>query len=168
MAAADFCTVTAHIAADRAARLVDVAASFFDTQRAARHCARYLVSRCEPVRVMSSSSRTARGAVPCRPRRASRPVSSPVTNSPQDCLCTGSAPGKDTNFPCTNAAFTLSIEPVGFAVMCQLASTLWALNRRFLSVVSHVCIRASSRPTLAGQPLRNRRQTIPDTPSASG
>ena len=31
---------------------------------------------------------------------------------------------KDANFPCTNAAFTLSIEPVGFAVMCQLASTL--------------------------------------------
>ena len=37
MAAADFCTITAHIAAGRAVRMDDVAASFFDTQRAARH-----------------------------------------------------------------------------------------------------------------------------------
>jgi hypothetical protein len=37
MAAADFCTVTTRIAAGRAVRLDDVAASFFDTQRAARH-----------------------------------------------------------------------------------------------------------------------------------
>ena len=39
-----------------------IAASFFDTQRAARHGARFLVSRCEPARVMSSSSCTACGA----------------------------------------------------------------------------------------------------------
>ena len=37
MAAADFCTITAPIAAGRAVRLDDVAASFFDSQRAARH-----------------------------------------------------------------------------------------------------------------------------------
>ncbi|MEO7108330.1 MAG: hypothetical protein ABIZ09_18275 [Rhodoferax sp.] len=37
MAAADFCTVTARIAAGRAVLLDDVAAAFFDTQRAARH-----------------------------------------------------------------------------------------------------------------------------------
>jgi hypothetical protein len=60
--AADFCTITAHIAEGRAGRLNDVAASFFDTQRAARHGAWFLVSRCEPFRVLSSISRTARGA----------------------------------------------------------------------------------------------------------
>ena len=62
MAAADFCIVTAAIAGGRAVTLHDVAASFFDTQRAARHGARFLVARCEPFRVMSSSKYTARGA----------------------------------------------------------------------------------------------------------
>jgi hypothetical protein len=37
MASADFCTITACIAASRAVLVDDVAASFFDTQRAARH-----------------------------------------------------------------------------------------------------------------------------------
>ena len=45
MAAADFCTITACIAAGRAVLVDDVAASFFDTQRAARHGAWVLVSR---------------------------------------------------------------------------------------------------------------------------
>ena len=45
MAAADFCTVTACIAASRAVFMDDVAADFFDTQRAARHGAQVLVSR---------------------------------------------------------------------------------------------------------------------------
>jgi hypothetical protein len=40
MAAADFCTITARIAEGRAVLVDDVAASFFDTQRAARHGAR--------------------------------------------------------------------------------------------------------------------------------
>jgi hypothetical protein len=31
------------------------------------------------------------------------------------------SPDKDVNFPCTNAAFTLSPEPVGFVVLCQPA-----------------------------------------------
>jgi hypothetical protein len=34
------------------------------------------------------------------------------------------SPDKDVNFPCTNAAFTLSPEPVGFVVLCQLAQGL--------------------------------------------
>jgi len=34
------------------------------------------------------------------------------------------SPDKDVNFPCTNAAFTLSPEPVGFVVLCQLARRL--------------------------------------------
>ena len=31
------------------------------------------------------------------------------------------SPDKNVNFPCTNAAFTLPLEPVGFVVLCQLA-----------------------------------------------
>src|SRR4030042_1393146 len=31
---------------------------------------------------------------------------------------------KNVNFPCTNAAFTLPPEPVGFVVLCQLARRL--------------------------------------------
>jgi hypothetical protein len=45
MAAADFCTITVCIAAGRAVFMNDVAAFFFDTQRAARHGAWVLVSR---------------------------------------------------------------------------------------------------------------------------
>jgi hypothetical protein len=48
MASADFCTITACIAAGRAVRLDDVAASFFDTWRAARYGAWVLVSRWNP------------------------------------------------------------------------------------------------------------------------
>jgi hypothetical protein len=34
------------------------------------------------------------------------------------------SPDKDVNFPCTTAAFTLPLEPVGFVVLCQLAQEL--------------------------------------------
>ena len=34
------------------------------------------------------------------------------------------SPDKDVNFPCTTAAFTLSHEPAGFVVLCQLAQGL--------------------------------------------
>ena len=51
MASADFCTITPCVSTCRAVLVDDVAASFFDTQRAARHGARFLVSRCEPIRV---------------------------------------------------------------------------------------------------------------------
>jgi hypothetical protein len=34
------------------------------------------------------------------------------------------SPDKDVNFPCTTAAFTLPLEPVGFVVLCQLAQGL--------------------------------------------
>ena len=131
MASADFCTITARIAAGRALRLVDVAASFFDTRRAARRGAgSWYPGGTNPANVAIQSHRTR-----CR---------SPTV--------------KDTNCQCTNAAFTVGVEPVGFAAMCQLASTPSALTMRFLFVVSHICTQASSRPTLAGQPL----------PSASG
>ena len=45
MACADFCTITACIAAGRAVLVDNVAANFFDTQRAAHHGAWVLVSR---------------------------------------------------------------------------------------------------------------------------
>ena len=99
MAAADFCIVTATIAGRRAVNLHDVAASFFDTQRTARHGARFLVSRCEPFRVS---------------RHPNTPLAAQIS------------PGKNANSPCANASFTLSVKPLGFAVQCQLASTLQA------------------------------------------
>ena len=68
------------------------------------------------------------------------------------------SPGKNANYRCTSAAFTVGCVPVGFAAMCQLASHPSALTMRFLSVASHLCTQASSRQTLAGLPL----------PSASG
>jgi len=34
------------------------------------------------------------------------------------------SPDKSVNFPCITAAFTLSLEPVGFVVLCQLAQGL--------------------------------------------
>ena len=38
--------------------------------------------------------------------------------------CKQISPDKDVNFPCTAAAFTLSHEPAGFVVLCQLAQGL--------------------------------------------
>src|SRR3990167_7483110 len=112
MAAADFCTVTARIAASRAVFVDDVAASFIDTQRAARHGAgSWYHGGTNPGHVVIHSHRMRRRSPQVR-----------VAN----CLC-------------TNAAFTVGVEPVGFAVMCQLASTPSALTMRFLSVASHIC-----------------------------
>jgi hypothetical protein len=48
------------------------------------------------------------------------------------------SPGKDANCRCTSAAFTVGRVPLGFAVMCQLASQPSALTMRFLSVASHL------------------------------
>jgi hypothetical protein len=48
------------------------------------------------------------------------------------------SPGKNANCRCTSAAFTVGCVPVGFAVMCQLASHPSALTMRFLSVASHL------------------------------
>ena len=131
MAAADFCTVTTRIAAGRAVRLNDVCCQIL------RHAA---------------------GSSPRRWVLVSRWNQSGYRRRPVAPHAVQISPGKNANFLCTNAAFTVGVEPVGFAVMCQLASTPSALTMRFLSVISHICTRASSRPALAGQPL----------PSASG
>jgi hypothetical protein len=40
------------------------------------------------------------------------------------------SPDKNVNFPCTDAAFTLSPEPMGFVVSCQLAQGLRAYFSR--------------------------------------
>lgn len=122
MAAADFCTVTARIAAGRAVLLDDVAAVFFDTQRAARHGAWVLVSRL---------NRSGLGHHPVAPHAVQI------------------SPGKNANVPCASAAFTMPTEPKGFVVMCQLAPQAWPFMR-FLFVASHFCTRASSRQDLAG------------------
>jgi len=111
MAAADFCTITACIAASRAVFLDDGAANFFDTQRAARHGAWVLVSRWNP-----SGS--------CRHPFAPHAVQI--------------SPGKNANFLCTNAAFTLSAKPMGFAVLCQLASALWAFYAVSVRRLAHL------------------------------
>jgi len=67
------------------------------------------------------------------------------------------SPNKNMNFPCTNAAFTLSPVPGG---LCHLVLTRPGTepSMRFLSVASHVCAPASFGPALADLPL----------PSASG
>jgi len=111
MAAADFCTVTSCIAASRAVRLDDVAASFFDTRRAARHGTQVLVSRWN----LSGS---------CR-----HPVAPHAVQI---------SPGKSANCLCTSAAFTVGVEPVGFAVMCQLASTPSALHAVSVRRLAHL------------------------------
>ena len=56
------------------------------------------------------------------------------------------------NFPCTTAAFTLSPAPGGLRHLV-LTRPGTEPSMRFLSVGSHLCARASSRPPLAGLPL---------------
>ena len=80
-------------------------------QRAARRSAWTLVSRCGPIRV-------------CHHQHAP--------------LAVQISPGKNANCRCTSAAFTVGCVPVGFAVMCQLASHPSAFTMRFLSVASHL------------------------------
>ena len=67
------------------------------------------------------------------------------------------SPNKNMNCPCTSAAFTLSPVPGGLRheVLTRPGTEP---SMRFLSIASHVCARASFRPTLADAPL----------PSASG
>lgn len=67
--------------------------------------------------------------------------------------------------PRTSAAFTVPVVPVGFAVLCQLASTCSAFyaisppqGGTEVSVASRFCTPASSRQALTNLPL----------PSASG
>jgi len=66
------------------------------------------------------------------------------------------SPDKNVNCPCTTAAFTLSPEPAGFVVSCQLARRL-SLIMRFLFVGPHVLPRASSGPILTDTPLPSAR-----------
>ena len=108
---ADFCAVTARVAARRA-----VAS---------------MVSRCRFIacggQLAAAPGPWSPGVVRCRvchPRRAP--------------LAVQISPGKNANCRCTSAAFTVGCVPVGFAVLCQLASHPSALTMRFLSVASHL------------------------------
>lgn len=56
------------------------------------------------------------------------------------------------NCRCTIAAFTLSLEPVGFAILCWLAPGTGPYMR-FLFVDSQLCARASSGQHLTVLPL---------------
>ena len=55
-----------------------------------------------------------------------RPGTRPALDSLMAILSHGAqiSPDKNVNFPCTTAAFTLSPEPMGFVVLCQLAQGL--------------------------------------------
>ena len=65
----------------------------------------------------------------------------------------GAAPGRARiSFPCTTAAFTLSSAPDGLRHLVLTRPGIRP-SMQFLSVGSHVCVRASFRQTLAGLPL---------------
>ena len=61
------------------------------------------------------------------------------------------SPDKNVNFPCTNAAFTLPPEPVGFVVLCQLAQRL-SLICGFCSSSRTFAIRLPSDPSSRSRP----------------
>lgn len=48
------------------------------------------------------------------------------------------SPGKNAMFPRTSAAFTVPVVPMGFAVMCQLASTCSAFYAISLRRLAHL------------------------------
>jgi hypothetical protein len=66
--------------------------------------------------------------------------------------CGQISPDKNMNFPCTNAAFTLSPAPGGLRHLV-LTHPGTEPSMRFLSVGSHLCAQASFRHPLAGLPL---------------
>lgn len=58
------------------------------------------------------------------------------------------SPGKNAMFPCTSAAFTVGAVPMGFAVMCQLASApsaFYAVSVRRLARLHSGFLRTSPR-----------------------
>ena len=111
MASADFCNLTRCITARRAARTDGSLPFCSQSDRAAR-------SRARSFRVRHNQGRF----IPSATRRQGAQIS----------------PGKNANCRCTSAAFTVGCVPVGFAVMCQLASHPSALTMRLLSVASHL------------------------------
>lgn len=109
MASADFCTVTA---------------------------ARCRASRCgaegDCCRFIACSGQLAAAPGPWSPDVAQCRVCHPQ-HAP---LAVQISPGKNANCRCTSAAFTVGCVPVGFAVMCQLASrpsALYAVSVRRLA-----------------------------------
>ena len=103
MAAADFCTVTPDVAAERAVASMVIAA---DSSLAAGSSPRrlVLVTRCDPIRDCHHPH--APHAVQISPGRCA------------NCRCVS---GVGAPSP-ISTAFTVGCVPMGFAVMCQLAS----------------------------------------------
>ena len=123
MAAADFCTVTAGVAAARAARR--------------------FVSRC---RVSSLGAGSSPGRLVLGHPGGPAGSCSRGTAPPAEQI----SPGKNANCRCTSAAFTVAAVPMGFAVMCQLASAAWAFYavsvRRLAPLALRLPPDKSSRP----------------------
>ena len=61
------------------------------------------------------------------------------------------SPDKNVNFPCTTAAFTLPLEPLGFVVLCQLAQGL-SLVCGFCSSARTFALRLPSDPSSRRRP----------------
>ena len=95
MASADFCPITPRIAARRAMPVAPFAAMFARCAAGSRRDARVLVIQFHPVWKLRFNSASHAGQI---------------------------SPGKNAMFPRTSAAFTVGTVPMGFAVMCQLAS----------------------------------------------
>ncbi len=102
MPSADFCLLTRHVAMPGAAgfamRRCLLCGSVKDSYPStANEYAGFLVNRVNPFRIL---------LMPLPPH--GKQIS----------------PDKNVNFPCTTAAFTLPLEPMGFVVSCQLAQEL--------------------------------------------
>jgi len=137
MPSADFCLLTRHVAIQGAAGVVMSRCLFRGSMEdsyppTASEYAGFLVIRVNPFRI------------------------SLMTLPPHGNQI---SPDKDVNFPCTTAAFTLPLEPVGFVVLCQLAQELSLVCGFCLPdqvrdrLGSHVCAPASFRRSVALPPL---------------
>jgi hypothetical protein len=152
MPSADFCVLTPHVSMRGAIGLI-------------MSCCLFCVSHCK-------------GLIPARQHRICLvPLVNRLNlfrNSLMNLLSRDAqtSPDKNVNFPCTNAAFTLPLEPEGFVVLCQLAQGLsllcgFCLLRlrsgqalsRVVSLSNH-CTPASFRPLLAETPLPSARTFV--------
>lgn len=137
MPSADFCTLTRHVAMKGASGLSTSCCLFRVSHRdshlsTADGCAGYLVNRVNLFRY------------------------SLMNLLPRDMQ---TSPDKNVNFPCTSAAFTLSPEPVGFAMIGWLARRLGLLcgfcpsSRTFALRLRLKAPTVGFRPLLAETPL---------------
>ena len=157
MAFADFCIVTARVAARRAVRPGGGCCRFIDTRRAARRSAWFLMSRvnrsgsCHHQRapLAVQISRRQMRELSVHKRRIYRRLS-PDTNSPVDCLCRAKGRAVGPPRPARRV-------PVGFAVMCQLASQPSALYAVSVRLIAPLALRLPPDKTSRNLPLPSAR-----------